>query len=92
MQNYYISLILSQATQEVVSQVPLSTDEEFKAAVSAAKKAYPLWRNTPITTRQRVMLKFQELIRRDMVSILEHSMTLTFILNQRNTHTGAQYL
>lgn len=75
MQNCYLSLILLQATQEVVSQVPLSTDEEFKAAVSAAKKAYPLWRNTPITTRQRVMLKFQELIRRDMVSILEHCMT-----------------
>ncbi|BAT73894.1 methylmalonate-semialdehyde dehydrogenase [acylating], mitochondrial [Vigna umbellata] len=58
--------VINPATQEVVSQVPLSTDEEFKAAVSAAKKAYPLWRNTPITTRQRVMLKFQELIRRDM--------------------------
>ncbi|TKY71522.1 Methylmalonate-semialdehyde dehydrogenase of acylating [Spatholobus suberectus] len=54
------------ATQEVVSEVPCSTDEEFKAAASAAKKAYPSWRNTPITKRQRVMLKFQELIGRDM--------------------------
>ncbi|KAJ1396925.1 Methylmalonate-semialdehyde dehydrogenase [Sesbania bispinosa] len=58
--------VINPATQEVVSQVPLTTDEEFKAAVSAAKKAFPSWRNTPITTRQRVMLKLQELIRRDM--------------------------
>ncbi|XP_045819326.1 methylmalonate-semialdehyde dehydrogenase [acylating], mitochondrial-like isoform X2 [Trifolium pratense] len=58
--------VINPATQEVVSQVPLTTDEEFKAAVSAAKKAFPSWRNTPVTTRQRVMLKFQELIRRDM--------------------------
>ncbi|KAK7363052.1 hypothetical protein VNO77_05181 [Canavalia gladiata] len=58
--------VINPATQEVVSQIPLTTNEEFKAAVSAAKKAFPSWRNTPITTRQRVMLKLQELIRRDM--------------------------
>lgn len=58
--------VINPATQEVVSQVPLTTNEEFKAAVSAAKQAFPSWRNTPVTTRQRVMFKFQELIRRDM--------------------------
>ncbi|KAL5714334.1 hypothetical protein ACHQM5_016313 [Ranunculus cassubicifolius] len=58
--------VLNPATQEVVSQVPLTTNEEFKAAVSAAKEAFPKWRNTPVTTRQRIMFKLQELIRRDM--------------------------
>ncbi|KHG21425.1 Methylmalonate-semialdehyde dehydrogenase [acylating], mitochondrial -like protein [Gossypium arboreum] len=29
------------ATQEVISQVPLTTNEEFKAAVAAAKQAFP---------------------------------------------------
>ena len=58
-----------QATQDIVSQVPLTTNEEFKAAVAAAKQAFPLWRNTPITTRQRIMFKLQELIRRDMVTM-----------------------
>ncbi|KAL6964201.1 Methylmalonate-semialdehyde dehydrogenase [acylating], mitochondrial [Sarracenia purpurea var. burkii] len=57
--------VINPATQEVVSQVPLTTNEEFKAAVSAAKDAFPFWRNTPITTRQRIMLKLQALIRRD---------------------------
>ncbi|XP_022727293.1 methylmalonate-semialdehyde dehydrogenase [acylating], mitochondrial-like isoform X2 [Durio zibethinus] len=51
---------------EVVSQVPLTTNEEFRAAVFAAKRAFPSWRSTPITIRQRIMFKFQELIQRDI--------------------------
>ncbi|KAK4438080.1 Methylmalonate-semialdehyde dehydrogenase [acylating], mitochondrial [Sesamum alatum] len=58
--------VLNPATQEVVSRVPLTTKEEFKSAVAAAKEAFPSWRNTPITTRQRVMFKLQELIRKNM--------------------------
>ncbi|KAK1299780.1 hypothetical protein QJS10_CPB13g00268 [Acorus calamus] len=58
--------VINPATQEVVSRVPLTTNEEFRAAVAAAKRAFPSWRNTPVTSRQRVMLKLQELIRRDI--------------------------
>ncbi|GER42094.1 methylmalonate-semialdehyde dehydrogenase, partial [Striga asiatica] len=58
--------VLNPATQQVVAQVPLSTGEELKAAVFAAKRAFTLWRNTPVTTRQRIMFKLQELIRRDI--------------------------
>ncbi|KAI3445808.1 hypothetical protein Pfo_002473 [Paulownia fortunei] len=58
--------VLNPATQQVVAQVPLSTGEELKAAVFAAKRAFTSWRNTPVTTRQRIMFKLQELIRRDI--------------------------
>ncbi|XP_021277728.1 methylmalonate-semialdehyde dehydrogenase [acylating], mitochondrial-like [Herrania umbratica] len=58
--------VINPATQEVVSQVPMTTNEEFRAAVFAAKRAFPSWRNTPITSRQRIMFKFQELIQRDI--------------------------
>ncbi|XP_075499714.1 methylmalonate-semialdehyde dehydrogenase [acylating], mitochondrial-like, partial [Primulina tabacum] len=58
--------VINPATQEVVSQVPLTTKDEFKSAVFAAKQAFPSWRNTPITTRQRVMLKFQDVICKNM--------------------------
>ncbi|KAJ7517346.1 hypothetical protein O6H91_21G020000 [Diphasiastrum complanatum] len=58
--------VVNPATQEVVSRVPLTTGEEFDAAVAAARQAYPAWRDTPITVRQRFMFKLQELIRRDM--------------------------
>ncbi|KAM7256343.1 hypothetical protein ACFE04_012084 [Oxalis oulophora] len=49
--------VINPATQEVVSQVPLTTNDEFKAAVSSAKEAFPSWRNTPITTQQGKTLK-----------------------------------
>jgi hypothetical protein len=57
-----------QATQEVVSRIPETTAAEFNAAVAAAKAAFPAWRATAVPTRQRVMLKFQELIRANWVS------------------------
>jgi acyl-CoA reductase-like NAD-dependent aldehyde dehydrogenase len=60
---------VSQATQEVVSRIPLTTADEFRAAVDAARTAFPGWRGTPVTTRQRVMFKFQELIRANMVTL-----------------------
>ncbi|KAG5529635.1 hypothetical protein RHGRI_030124 [Rhododendron griersonianum] len=58
--------VLNPATQGVVSQVPFTTYDEFRAAVSAAKQALPSWKNTPVNTRQRIMFKFQELIHRDI--------------------------
>lgn len=58
--------VINPATQQVVSQVPLTSPEEFRAAVFAAKRAFPSWRNTPVTTRQRIMFKLQDLIRRDI--------------------------
>ncbi|RVW92588.1 Methylmalonate-semialdehyde dehydrogenase [acylating], mitochondrial [Vitis vinifera] len=36
--------VINPATQQVVSQIPLTSNEEFKAAVSAAKQAFPAWR------------------------------------------------
>ncbi|XP_057978207.1 methylmalonate-semialdehyde dehydrogenase [acylating], mitochondrial-like isoform X2 [Malania oleifera] len=73
--------VVNPATQTVVSQVPITTSEEFRAAVFAAKRAFPSWRNTPITTRSRIMFKLQELIRRDIDKLVmnitsEHGKTL----------------
>ncbi|GAB4853345.1 hypothetical protein Ancab_017523 [Ancistrocladus abbreviatus] len=45
--------VLNPATQQVVSQVPFTTDDEFKAAVFLAKHAFSSWRSTPIATRQQ---------------------------------------
>lgn len=64
--------VVNPATQDIVSRVPLTTVHELKAAVEAAKQAYPIWRDTPVTARQRIMLKFQELIRRDMDKLAEN--------------------
>ncbi|XP_074308560.1 methylmalonate-semialdehyde dehydrogenase [acylating], mitochondrial-like isoform X1 [Silene latifolia] len=58
--------VVNPATQEVVSQVPSTTYEEFKSAVFAAKQACRSWRNTPFSARQRIIVKLSELIRRDI--------------------------
>ena len=63
---------LAQATQEVVSRLPQTTEREFNAAVQAAKDAFPKWRNTALPTRSRAMFKFQELIRQHMVCFHAH--------------------
>lgn len=54
------------ATQEVIAQVPQTTQEEINQAVAAAKEAFKTWRKTPISTRARIFLKYQELIRANM--------------------------
>lgn len=51
----------------MLSKLPLTTPDEFNAAVAAAKAAFPAWRDTPVPTRARVMLKLQQLIRENWV-------------------------
>ncbi len=58
--------VVNPATQQVIARVPFATKEEIDAAVAAAAEAYKTWRHTGVGARMRVMLKLQELIRRDM--------------------------
>lgn len=51
------------ATQEIVARTPLCTHDELQAAVDAAAAAFPAWRDTSVSKRVRVMLKFQDLVR-----------------------------
>ena len=53
------------ATNSLVTRVPQSTDEELKAAVESANRAFPGWKATSIMTRQQVMFKFVSLIRQN---------------------------
>ncbi|MDA5134304.1 CoA-acylating methylmalonate-semialdehyde dehydrogenase [Psychrobacter sp. ANT_H3] len=63
--------ITDPATQEVIAKVPQTTDDEINQAVTAAQKAFQTWRKTPITTRARIFLKYQELIREHMDELAE---------------------
>lgn len=51
------------ATNNLVTRVPQSTDEELKAAVESAQKAFPGWRETSLLHRQQIMFKYVALIR-----------------------------
>ena len=58
--------VTNPANQEVLAEVPFSTDEEIRSAVDAAMDAFQTWKNTPIPIRARVFLRFQELIRKNI--------------------------
>ena len=57
-----------QATNEVVTRVPKATQAEMEAAVASSKEAFRTWSNTTVLTRQQLMLNYQRLIKRDLVS------------------------
>ena len=54
--------VFNPATGEAIATLPLSTNDEINAAVTAAKKALPAWANTTPMKRARVMFKFKELL------------------------------
>jgi malonate-semialdehyde dehydrogenase (acetylating)/methylmalonate-semialdehyde dehydrogenase len=58
--------IVNPATQEVLARVPMCDAAEVGEVVKSAAAAFKTWKNVPIGQRARIMLKLQELIRRDM--------------------------
>ena len=63
--------VINPATQEVVARVPYATKEEVDRAVANAKETFRTWRNTSLTARMRIMLKFQQLLRENTTRIAE---------------------
>ena len=58
--------VVNPANQVVLARVPFATAAEVAAAVAAAQRAFHGWRKTPIGTRARIFLKYQQLIREHM--------------------------
>ena len=46
------------STQQLLSQVPETTTEEFESAVRAAETAFKTWSRTSILTRQRFAMEY----------------------------------
>lgn len=57
------------ATQEIVTRVPQSTAAELEAATAAAQEAFISWSQTPVVMRQRIMFKYQDLLRTHLDTI-----------------------
>jgi malonate-semialdehyde dehydrogenase (acetylating) / methylmalonate-semialdehyde dehydrogenase len=62
--------IINPATNELISNVPESTKEEFDYAVASAKSAFKKWKDVPLLSRQRYMFDFLRLLRERQVKIL----------------------
>ncbi|NDV88278.1 CoA-acylating methylmalonate-semialdehyde dehydrogenase [Aurantimonas aggregata] len=63
--------VFNPATGEVQAQVALAGAAEMRAAVEDAKAAQPAWAATNPQRRARVMMKFVELLNRDMDKLAE---------------------
>src|SRR5687767_15975201 len=69
------------AVGAVIAKTPLSTRADLDAAVQAAAKAFPAWRDTPVVQRARTMLKFVHLLEQNHEEIArtvttEHGKTI----------------
>jgi malonate-semialdehyde dehydrogenase (acetylating)/methylmalonate-semialdehyde dehydrogenase len=58
----------SPATNELISEVPLTTKDEFNQVVSQAKEAFKSWRNVPLLSRQRFMFDYLRLLKDNQVN------------------------
>lgn len=63
--------VMNPATGEVQAKVPLASDEELALAVDIAAKAQPAWAATNPQRRARVLMKFVDLLNRDMDKLAE---------------------
>src|SRR6202050_2721040 len=72
--------IKNPATQETLTNVPLSTAEDVNAAVNAAAAAYPDWRRTPPEERIQPLFKLKQLLE-------DHLDELARIITQENGKT-----
>ena len=54
--------VVNPATNRVIATVPISTNQEITAAITAAKEAFPDWRSTPPLARARCLLRLRELM------------------------------
>ena len=59
------------ATAEVIGTVPLSQASDVGAAVTAARKAFPAWRETPPVERARVLFRLKALLEENLDALAE---------------------
>jgi acyl-CoA reductase-like NAD-dependent aldehyde dehydrogenase len=66
---------------EIVAIVPLSTRDEVREAVRAAKAAYPMWRGTPAPVRGRILARATAIMmerNEELARILTHEEGKTY--------------
>ena len=73
------------ATNELVTRVPQSTEEELQSAVDSAQRAFGRWKTTSILHRQQFMFRFVSLIRQNW-----DRLATTITLEQGKTFADAR--
>jgi malonate-semialdehyde dehydrogenase (acetylating)/methylmalonate-semialdehyde dehydrogenase len=81
------------ATQEVLCVVPYATNQEIERAIASAGDAFETWRDVPISERARLMLKYQDLLKRhqdDLAKTLSLETGKTFADAQGDVWRGIE--
>ncbi|WKE66839.1 CoA-acylating methylmalonate-semialdehyde dehydrogenase [Gallaecimonas kandeliae] len=55
--------VTNPADNSVIAKVPCATQGEMEAAVESAKQAFMEWKETPVSQRARIMLRYQQLLK-----------------------------
>jgi malonate-semialdehyde dehydrogenase (acetylating)/methylmalonate-semialdehyde dehydrogenase len=63
--------VINPATQEVLAKVPLATNEEIETVISGAQTAFELWKETPVSERARLMLRYQDKLKAHQKEVAE---------------------
>ncbi|HCR45118.1 MAG TPA: methylmalonate-semialdehyde dehydrogenase (CoA acylating), partial [Marinobacter hydrocarbonoclasticus] len=72
--------VTNPATNEVIAQVPCATADEMRKAIDNAGEVFKSWKETPVSERARVMLRYQALLK-------EHHDEIAEILSQETGKT-----
>lgn len=73
--------VVNPATCQTIARVPVSTAEEMRAAIEAAREAFPDWRRTPPVARARCLFRLRELLEENFeelsrIQTQEHGKTI----------------
>ena len=65
------SPVYNASTGNQISELPLASAKEVKAAIASSLKAFPDWAMTSPSNRARVMFRFKELLEKNMDELSE---------------------
>jgi len=73
--------VINPATQKLLAKFPMSTKDDIKAAIEAAKEAFPAWRATPPLARVRLLFRMKEIMEErfeelSRIQTMEHGKTI----------------
>ncbi|EON73568.1 CoA-acylating methylmalonate-semialdehyde dehydrogenase [Lysinibacillus sphaericus] len=63
--------VYNPTTGEVIGKVPLATEEETREAIAKAQTAFPKWRDTSVSKRAEIVLKFRNLVTENIDELLQ---------------------
>ncbi|MFJ7664376.1 CoA-acylating methylmalonate-semialdehyde dehydrogenase [Lysinibacillus sp. NPDC097162] len=63
--------VYNPTTGDIIAKVPLATVEETREAIAKAQAAFPKWRDTSVSKRAEVVLKFRNLVTDNMEELLQ---------------------